>query len=53
MKNTLIGKMDAKSNKAIFMCKHYKAYRVFNKSSSIVEESMHVVFMRLMLLLER
>ena len=41
-----IGKMDAKSDKAIFMsyALHFKAYKVFNKSSLIVEESMHVIF---------
>ena len=38
--------MDAKSDEAIFMgyALHSKAYRVFNKSSLIVEESMHVIF---------
>ena len=42
----LIGKMDAKSDKAIFMryALNSKAYRVFNKTSLIVEESIHVVF---------
>ena len=41
-----IGKIDAKSDKTIFMgyALHSKAYRVFNKSSLIVEESMHVIF---------
>ena len=41
-----IGKMDAKSDKAIFMgyALNSKAYRVFNKTSLIVEESIHVVF---------
>ena len=38
--------MDAKNDEAIFMgyALHSKAYRVFNKSSLIVEESMHVIF---------
>ena len=38
--------MDAKSDKAIFMgyVLNSKAYRVFNKTSLIVEESIHVVF---------
>ena len=38
-----IGKMDAKSDETIFMsyALHSKTYRVFNKSSLIVEESMH------------
>ena len=51
-----INKMDAKSDKVIFMgyALHSKAYRVFNKSSLIVEESMHVIFfIRLTLHLER
>ena len=41
-----IGKMDAKSDEAIFMgyALHSKAYRVFNKSSLIVEQSMHIIF---------
>ena len=41
----LIGKMDAKSDEAIFMgyALNSKAYRVFNKTSLIVEESIHVV----------
>ena len=40
------GKMDAKNDKEIFMgyALHSKAYSVFNKSSLIVEESMHVIF---------
>ena len=38
--------MDAKSDEAIFMsyALNSKAYRVFNKTSMIVEESIHVVF---------
>ena len=38
--------MDAKSDKAIFMgyALNSKAYRVFNKTSLIVEESIHVIF---------
>ena len=42
----LIGKIDAKSDKAIFMgyALHSKTYRVFNKSSLIVEQSMHIIF---------
>ena len=38
--------MDAKSDEAIFMGYAFnsKAYRVFNKTSLIVEESIHVVF---------
>ena len=38
--------MDAKSDEAIFMgyALNSKAYRVFNKTSLIVEESFHVVF---------
>ena len=41
-----IGKLDVKSDKAIFMgyALHSKAYRVFNKSSLIVEQSMHIIF---------
>ena len=41
-----IGKMDAKSDEAIFMgyALNSKAYRVFNKTSLIIEESIHVVF---------
>ena len=41
-----IGKIDAKSDKTIFMgyALHSKAYRVFNKSSLIVEESMYFFF---------
>ena len=39
-----IGKMDAKSDEAIFMgyALNSKAYKVFNKTSLIVEESIHV-----------
>ena len=38
--------MDAKSDEAIFMgyALHSKAYRVFNKISLVVEESMNVIF---------
>ena len=38
--------MDAKRDDAIFMgyALNSKAYRVFNKTSLIVEESIHVVF---------
>ena len=38
--------MDAKSDEAIFMgyALHSKAYRVFNNSSLIVEQSMHIIF---------
>ena len=38
--------MDAKSDEAIFMgyALNSKAYRVFNKTSLIVEKSIHVVF---------
>ena len=41
-----IGKMDVKSDEAIFMgyALNSKAYRVFNKTTLIVEESIHVVF---------
>ena len=41
-----ISKMDAKSDEAIFMghALNPKAYRVFNKTSLTVEESIHVVF---------
>ena len=41
-----IGKMDAKSDETIFMdyALNSKAYKVFNKTSLIVEESIHVVF---------
>ena len=46
----LIGKMEAKSDEAIFIGYELnsKVYRVFNKISLIVEESIHVVLMRLM-----
>ena len=38
--------MDTKSDETIFMgyALHSKAYRVFNKSSLIVEQSMHIIF---------
>ena len=38
--------MDAKNDEAIFMgyALNSKAYRVFNKTSLIVEESIHVIF---------
>ena len=38
--------MDAKSDKAILMgyALNSKTYRVFNKTSLVVEESIHVVF---------
>ena len=38
--------MDAKSDEAIFMgyALNSKAYRVFNKTSLIIEKSIHVVF---------
>ena len=38
--------MDAKSDEAILMgyALNYKVYRVFNKTSLIVEESIHIVF---------
>ena len=38
--------MDAKSDEVIFMgyVLNSKAYRVFNKTSLIVEESIHIVF---------
>ena len=41
-----IGKMDAKSDETIFMgyALNSKAYRVFNKTSLIVEESIHIIF---------
>ena len=41
-----IGNMDAKSDDAIFMgyALNTKAYRVFNKTSLVVEEFIHVVF---------
>ncbi|WP_374695329.1 hypothetical protein ACEW7V_02450 [Areca yellow leaf disease phytoplasma] len=39
-------KFDAKSNEAIFLgySLHSKAYRVFNKRTLTIEESMHVIF---------
>ena len=42
----LIGNMNAKSDKAIFMgyALNSKAYRVFNKTSLIIEESIHIIF---------
>ena len=41
-----ISKMDAKSDETIFISYelNLKAYRVFNKTSLIVKESLHVVF---------
>ena len=38
--------MDIKSDEAIFIdyALNFKAYRVFNKTSLIVEESIHVIF---------
>ncbi|KAK9031776.1 hypothetical protein V6N11_056065 [Hibiscus sabdariffa] len=41
-----IGKFDAKSDEAIFLgySLNSKAYRVFNKRTLVVEESIHVVF---------
>ena len=41
-----IGKMDVKSDEAILMgyALNSKAYRVFNKTSLVVEESIHIVF---------
>ena len=41
-----LGKFDAKSYKAIFVeyANSGKAYRVFNRSSLTIEESMHVKF---------
>ena len=46
MENTSLGKMDAKSDGEIFMgyALNSKAYRVFNKTSLIVEESIHIFF---------
>ena len=46
-----IGKMDAKTDKIIFIgyAVNSKADRIFNKTSLIVEEFIHVVFIRLML----
>lgn len=44
-KNNL-GKFDARSDEGIFVgySSHSKAYRVFNKRTKIIEESIHVVF---------
>ena len=41
-----LGKFDAKAFEAIFFCYSNisKTYRIFNKSSLIIEESMHVKF---------
>ncbi|GMI67487.1 hypothetical protein HRI_000418000 [Hibiscus trionum] len=41
-----LGKFDAKSDEAIFLgySLNSKAYRVFNKRTLVVEESIHVVF---------
>ena len=41
-----LGKFDARSNEDIFLgySTSSKAYRVFNKNSLVVEESIHVVF---------
>ena len=41
-----LGKFDAKSDEGIFLAYSIlsKAYRVFNKNSLVVEESIHVVF---------
>ena len=41
-----LGKFDAKSNIGIFLGYYSssKAYRVFNKKSMVLEESIHVVF---------
>ena len=41
-----LGKFDAKSNVGIFLgySSSSKAYRVFNKKTMVVEESVHVVF---------
>ena len=41
-----LGKFDARSDKAIFLgySLNSKAYRVFNKRTLVVEESIHVVF---------
>ena len=46
-----IGKMDAKSDETIFMgyALNSKAYKVFNKTYLIVEESIMFFLMRLML----
>ena len=41
-----LGKFDAKSNVGIFLgySSYSKAYRVFNKKTMVIEESVHVVF---------
>ena len=41
-----LGKFDAKSNETIFLgySINSKAYRVFNKRTLIMEESVHVIF---------
>ncbi|GMI87468.1 hypothetical protein HRI_002416100 [Hibiscus trionum] len=41
-----LGKFDAKSDEAIFLCysSNSKSYRVFNKRTLVVEDSIHVVF---------
>jgi len=41
-----IGKFDAKEDEGIFIgyCSHNHAYRIYNKQTMIVEESVHVVF---------
>ena len=41
-----LGKFDAKSDEGIFLSysKHSKAYKVFNKRTLVIEESIHVVF---------
>ena len=45
-KKSPLGKFDAKSDEGIFLgySEHSKAYRVFNKRTLSVEESIHVVF---------
>ena len=41
-----LGKFDAKTNEGIFLgySIHSKAYRVYNKRTLVVEESIHVTF---------
>ena len=41
-----LGKFDAKTDERIFLgyATSSKSYRVFNKRSLVVEESMHIVF---------
>ena len=41
-----LGKLDAKSNVGIFIgySTHSKAYRIYNKRTNVVEESIHVAF---------